>query len=733
MSNLESSWEETVVKLAQAGNLRAVAFWLNRHLVAQGICVQATTSQPGQLTLQILCRQAPDREQLVNFIGQRIGQLNSPVIRSVQFKAQLIGSSELLWTQTVNLAPVSPSPAIVGAILAEAISTEARATAREADRVIVPQRSSPAADPVQPVSIAVTTSANRAANSAAKGAAKGSVAPASEKLPAPSITIALQPAPPKSQPRTRSGKPAKPQSLKRKTAHWLKQSQQQMQRSGRQLQQSSERSIQWFQRQKPRRKAVILGSSAIAAFLLGCGFELVRHQVTVFTARMQNPEAAASGASYEGMVKTAIEQVPVVQLPAANPDDPTVTLLFSNAVTLSQASSQTGITAQRNADMVITSLNAPLAGLPDSVSTDRSASPASPLASTPEAALSLDLNQAEPTQITESSPASNLENSDLSALTPSESSELDASNLSNESYSSTSSPEADLAEETPPVNLPPLTLQQLQANRVSVVNLASNQLIQPGSETLNQTIKSLSQVSIYPIGAGTDQQSARRPQIFSIKDKRIAYLGYSDVSLQTAGQSTAGLNTSINAQVEADIKSIRDQVDWVIVSYHWNQNLRSYPEDWQINITHAAIDHGADLVVGYHPTVTQGAEVYGGRAIVYSLGSMLDPYQAQGQYQNAEPSTQQYETLALKLSLQDQQMQLDLLPVSVSNGQTEILTAETGASILEYLKQASSLFRQPLRSPTTLDTRIRLTLPAAPNSDKPFSEPFTSDPAPTRP
>lgn len=35
------------------------------------------------------------------------------------------------------------------------------------------------------------------------------------------------------------------------------------------------------------------------------------------------------------------------------------------------------------------------------------------------------------------------------------------------------------------------------------------------------------------------------------------------------------------------------------------------------------IDAGADIVVGGHPHVTQGAEIYRGRPIIYSLGNFV--------------------------------------------------------------------------------------------------------------
>ena len=42
---------------------------------------------------------------------------------------------------------------------------------------------------------------------------------------------------------------------------------------------------------------------------------------------------------------------------------------------------------------------------------------------------------------------------------------------------------------------------------------------------------------------------------------------------------------------------------------------------YQKDAAHAAIDAGADLVLGHHPHVLQGIEKYNGRYICYSLGN----------------------------------------------------------------------------------------------------------------
>ena len=47
------------------------------------------------------------------------------------------------------------------------------------------------------------------------------------------------------------------------------------------------------------------------------------------------------------------------------------------------------------------------------------------------------------------------------------------------------------------------------------------------------------------------------------------------------------------------------------------------PSARQRQLARLMIDHGADAVVGGHPHVTQGAETYRGKPIIYSLGNFV--------------------------------------------------------------------------------------------------------------
>ena len=61
----------------------------------------------------------------------------------------------------------------------------------------------------------------------------------------------------------------------------------------------------------------------------------------------------------------------------------------------------------------------------------------------------------------------------------------------------------------------------------------------------------------------------------------------------------------------------------VIVSFHWGIEGINRPIDNQTQLGRAAVDAGADLILGTHPHVLQGIETYKGKHIVYSLGNFV--------------------------------------------------------------------------------------------------------------
>jgi hypothetical protein len=731
---VENSWQTSVIKLAQTGNSRAIAFWLNRELVPQGVCAQVSIDQAGCLLVQIVSRQTPDCDRLVRFICNRLCKLNLATLQQVRITAQLVGSSAVLWEKSARL----PAP-----VLAPIAQPDGSAHAALASSVV-----SPGGSPVSVIAVAdgpVSTLPNPT-ESAAPNPPVQVVHPDPSALP--SSPSPSRPAPRPTQKKrahssrfqrfwqrlTSSGSTPKSPKLQKSHLHLLTPQSPQVGLSGPSAGRSfsfrpadlrarlghqltackvasldvTDRSIHWFIGQKP----------ATRAFLIGCGFELSSKYVNP---SFQTSKAALTGALRSmvpsGSIQTAAsDRIAIIRQPVSNPDDPTIQLIFTNSADLTRLPASqrrqnlradiplvTPIDAYRQADMTITNLNHAITSQP------APAKPSPIVDSARQANDSWDEQDPQLTALPDDTSSSDLDGGDHEA------DKMDF--IAQEAQPE----ETDVASE----DIQPeqaLTPQELVANGVDLVNLASGSVLSDGVSQLTNSINLLKQGSIHAVGAGESLPEARRPQVFDVKGQRIAYLGYSDSSSRAANGVTPGVNVSVLRQMQEDVKAIRDQVGWVVVSFNWNRELRAYPEDWQIQLAHAAVDAGADLVVGYHPTLSQGAEIYSGRAIIYSLGASVDEY--------SEKPAGNYEAAALRVTLKDHVMELEFLPIQVKRGLAELAQGATATKILNYLKQASSLFDQPMHSPTSLNSQIRLTLPAAPDSSMP-TEPFISYPAPS--
>lgn len=664
MANVESSWQASVLKLAQTGNLRAIAFWINRYLVPQGICAQVLADKPGSLLIRVVCHNVPDGDRLVQFICQQLASLHSEAIRTVRITAQRVGVSDLLWDRSADLKTFTLQPAPAA------------------------PKASPQAKP-QPAPSTVNVS--NAPSPSHRLAPQPVDTQASQTTVAQALQLPFE---------TPIRRPAKRPLPRWK--RWTRTTLRHVILLPQNVQQITSDSATWFNGQTLPVRALTISGSAVAVFLLGCGFEVLR-QYTI-DPNFGRTASRVLPISPPGTVQAALESVPVIPATGIDPEDPAITLLFSNSAALAPApklqtnqtqfditdpADRAAITRDRQADLMMTSLDNPLTllqAMPRPESRDE-----------------------DPDEADDSSAAVGFPMPEQTVTTPHALSETEELETEDENPNS--------------LRLPKTTIQELLANQVDVVAMASPQTTTPQTAELVQTLEVLQRSQIHAVGAGQDSRETRRPMIFAIKGKRIAYLGYSDPSRTHALAAMAGVAPVLEAQIAEDIHAIREQVDWVIVNFNWQRALRAYPEDWQIALSHFAIDQGADLVVGYHPDLTQGAEVYQGRAIVYSIGSSVDEYVDE----YSSETMPDRDTVSLKVTLEDEQMKVELIPIQIRQGQAADADADAAEVIMDYMRQASSLFAQPLRSPTVLDARVRMSLPTAPDADVP-TDPFLSYP-----
>src|SRR5262249_52291252 len=130
-------------------------------------------------------------------------------------------------------------------------------------------------------------------------------------------------------------------------------------------------------------------------------------------------------------------------------------------------------------------------------------------------------------------------------------------------------------------------------------------------------------VGIAVVGAGVDRTAAHRPAILRQESMRVGVLGYYWNRRTSATGSQPGSAMDPPDAMRADIASLRDQVDRVVVTFHWGIPYEREPLPEDRAKARLAVDLGADIVVGHHTHVVQPFEVYCGRPIFYGVGNFV--------------------------------------------------------------------------------------------------------------
>ena len=147
--------------------------------------------------------------------------------------------------------------------------------------------------------------------------------------------------------------------------------------------------------------------------------------------------------------------------------------------------------------------------------------------------------------------------------------------------------------------------QILTSGGVEAVNLANNHSHDYGDKSYTDTIETIEAAGIVSFGYD-----------------RTAVMDVNGIKVGLVGTYELADGMGCEDEMIANIKSVEEQgAQIVIVSFHWGLERENYPTENQVNLAHSAIDNGADLVLGHHPHVLEGIEVYNGKNIVYSLGN----------------------------------------------------------------------------------------------------------------
>ena len=157
-----------------------------------------------------------------------------------------------------------------------------------------------------------------------------------------------------------------------------------------------------------------------------------------------------------------------------------------------------------------------------------------------------------------------------------------------------------------PMRGEPKYVNILTAGSVEICNLANNHIYDCGDVGLNDTVNLLRSNGVKFCGEGYSD-------VIDVRGMKIGFLGYQ------GWYDTPDLR----AEISADINKLRNErgAQVVIVEFHWGDERSYFSDPYQDGIAHFTVDSGADIVVGAHPHVMQGIELYNGKLIAYSLGN----------------------------------------------------------------------------------------------------------------
>ncbi|AOP33731.1 metallophosphatase [Leptospira tipperaryensis] len=172
-------------------------------------------------------------------------------------------------------------------------------------------------------------------------------------------------------------------------------------------------------------------------------------------------------------------------------------------------------------------------------------------------------------------------------------------------------------------------MESLKFLGVDLVFLGNNHSFDHGPKGMVETLSILKKINILNVGAGKKMPEVFGPLSLSLKgtDLRIHSVTSIAESAHYATAVKAGVAPFLLPSLQASFFERRGRSNSAppvrMVSLHWGVEYSPFPTVDQRKIAHALIDSGVKVVIGHHPHIPQGIELYRGGVILYSLGNLI--------------------------------------------------------------------------------------------------------------
>jgi len=153
-------------------------------------------------------------------------------------------------------------------------------------------------------------------------------------------------------------------------------------------------------------------------------------------------------------------------------------------------------------------------------------------------------------------------------------------------------------------------------HHMDVYGFANNHAMQHGVEAYMQTVTALKGFGCKVFG-----MDDCRSIIVEHQGQQISLTGFSQ-RIDTWNEKPLYWHNPEYWELEGEVRKLPKEA-FKVAYVHWGNEFINYPSSVQKLFAHWLVDAGFDLIIGMHPHILQGYEVYSGRYIYYSLGNFV--------------------------------------------------------------------------------------------------------------
>jgi poly-gamma-glutamate synthesis protein (capsule biosynthesis protein) len=182
---------------------------------------------------------------------------------------------------------------------------------------------------------------------------------------------------------------------------------------------------------------------------------------------------------------------------------------------------------------------------------------------------------------------------------------------------------------------PVVAAERLAELGVAAVTLANNHALDYGRDALLDTLAHLERAGIPTVGAGANEELARRPLVIRCGELGLRLVAFADhPAAYAAGPGRPGIAV---ARLDRGLPDwVREAVgpgpdaDAVLVTPHWGPNMVPEPVRRVREAADALVSAGATLIAGHSAHVFQGVA----QRVLFDLGDFLDDYATNPELRN---------------------------------------------------------------------------------------------------